>query len=75
MSLRFQRPSEPDEAAIVEPMTPMFQGMLDTGAAALRAILGPEMQSRAATAPVEPEVPTPRRDGDFADLPSINLLA
>jgi hypothetical protein len=74
VSLRFQLPSNPAEAALVEPMTPMFQTMVDTGAAALRAILGAEMQSRAATAPVEPELPTPRQDGDFADLPSIQLL-
>jgi uncharacterized protein YndB with AHSA1/START domain len=74
VSLRFQRLSDPREAAIVEPMTPMFQGMVDTGAAALRALLGSEMQSRAAAAPIEPELPSPRPDGDFADLPSIRMV-
>ncbi len=75
VSLRFQRPSEPDEAALVEPMLPTFQAMVDAGSTALQAIVGSQMQSRVATAPVEPELPTPRKDGDFADLPSINLLA
>ena len=75
VSLRFQRPSSRDEVALVEPMTPTFQGMVDAGAAALRTIVGTEMRSRSAAAPVEPELPTPRKDGDFADLPSIKLLA
>ena len=75
VSVRFQLPSNSDEAALVEQMKPMFQTMVDTGAAALRAILGTEMQSRAATAPVEPNLPTPREDGDFAGLPRIEYVA
>ena len=74
VSLRFQRPSNADEAAIVEPMLPMFQGMVDTGAAALRALRGEEMQSRAAAAPPEPELPTPDPKGEFADLPAITYV-
>ncbi len=75
VSLRFQRLSNPEEAAIVEPMTPMFQGMIDAGAAALRALLATEMGVRAATVAAEPELPTPDPNGDFADLPPIRILA
>ncbi|HET9851922.1 MAG TPA: DUF2652 domain-containing protein [Candidatus Limnocylindrales bacterium] len=75
VSLRFERLTNPAELAIVEPMAPMFQGMVDAGAAALRTLLGTEMQTRGATAPPEPQLPTPRKDGEFADLPPITYLA
>lgn len=74
VSLRFQRLSDPAEVAIVEPMAPMFQGMVDTGAAALRALLGSEMPKRAAAAPPEPDVPAPKPDGVLSDLPSIVIV-
>jgi uncharacterized protein YndB with AHSA1/START domain len=68
ISLRFQRPTNPDEAALLEPMQPMFQGMIDAGAAAPRALLGDEAPARAAAAPPEPDVPTPKPDGVLSQL-------
>jgi uncharacterized protein YndB with AHSA1/START domain len=71
ISLRFRRPADPGEAAIVEGMAPMFQGMIDTGAATLRALLDGEMRARAQAAPLEPDVPTPKPDGVLADLAAV----
>ena len=68
VSLRFQTPSNPDEIALLEPMKPMFQGMIDTGAAALRAVLARTVPARQEAAPSEPELPDVRADGVLAAL-------
>ena len=68
VSLRFQTPSNPDEIALLEPMKPMFQGMIDTGAAALRALLATTVPARQGAAPSEPELPDVRADGVLAAL-------
>ena len=63
-----------EERALLEPMAPMFEGMMAAGSASLKALLATEMQVRAATAPVEPELPRPKPGGEFADLPPIQLV-
>ena len=74
MSLRFQNPPTAEERALLQPMKPAFEGMVAAGSAALKALLSKEMEARAADAPPEPALPTPKPDGDFADLPPIRLL-
>jgi len=71
ISLRFQRPADPAEAALLEPMAPIFQGMIDTGAARLRVVLNDEMEARAEAAPTEPDLPAPKADGVLADLAAV----
>ena len=46
----------------------MFQGMIDTGAAALRALLATTVPARQEAAPSEPELPDVRADGVLAAL-------
>ena len=75
IGLRFRNLPNPEEAAAIEPMKPMFQGMVDAGAAALRALLAQVGPARADAAPREPAMPKPRPDGQFADLPPIRMLA
>jgi uncharacterized protein YndB with AHSA1/START domain len=74
ISVRFQQPN-PDDAAILEPMIPMFQGMVDVGAAALRELLANEGPARADATPPEPELPKPDPVGAFANLPPIRILS
>jgi hypothetical protein len=44
------------------------------GSAALKALLAQDAVTRAAAATPEPQLPTPRRDGEFADLPPIQYV-
>jgi hypothetical protein len=71
ISLRFRRPADRAEAALVEPMAPVFQGMIDTGAAKLRSLLDEATQARAEAAPDEPDLPAPKADGVLADLAAV----
>ena len=69
--MRFAPPETDRETAILTQMIPMFEGMFAADRAALRALLDAKVAERAARGS-EPDVPTPRPDGDFADLPLVS---
>jgi uncharacterized protein YndB with AHSA1/START domain len=69
VSVRFGRPESPEDVALIEPMAPMFEGLLTAGSAALRSILEREVRSRGEVARQEPPLPAPRPDGILAGLP------
>jgi hypothetical protein len=67
--MRFAPPDTERELAILTQMRPMFEGMFAADRAALRALLDAKVLERA-TRGAEPDLPSPRPDGDFASLPA-----
>jgi uncharacterized protein YndB with AHSA1/START domain len=74
ISLRFRTPESARDRALLEPMKPMFEGLMVAGSAALTALLAKDALTRAAASTPEPQLPTPRKDGEFADLPPIQYV-
>ena len=68
ISLRFGRPATAVEAELLEPLAPMFEGMIAAGSAALQALLAREAEVRSGAAPREPALPEPKEDGVLAGL-------
>jgi uncharacterized protein YndB with AHSA1/START domain len=74
ISVRFRTPETPEEAARLEPLKPMFEGLMAAGAAALHALLAADTSTRAMNARPEPDLPAPRSDGDFRNLPPLQIV-
>jgi len=70
--VRFAKPRSARDLAVLAPMTPVFQGMVDAGAAAVRTLVATEARTREAAAPPEPDLPTVRADGVLAGLPAVS---
>ncbi len=66
--VRFAKPRSAKDQAMLGPMAPIFQGMVDAGAAAIRTLVATEARAREATALPEPPIPTPKADGLLAAL-------
>ncbi len=66
--VRFARPRSAKDQAVLLAMTPVFQGMIDAGAAAIRTLVATEARAREAGAPVEPPMPAPRPGGVLAEI-------
>ncbi|HYL40124.1 MAG TPA: DUF2652 domain-containing protein [Candidatus Binatus sp.] len=66
--VRFAKPRSAKDQATLDPMRPVFQGMVDAGAAAIRTLLATEARARASEAVAEPAIPAPRADGVLAGL-------
>ncbi|HEY2916377.1 MAG TPA: DUF2652 domain-containing protein [Candidatus Limnocylindrales bacterium] len=65
--VRFAKPKSVKDRAMLVPMRPIFETMIETGAAALRTLVANEARSRAAERPQEPELPAARPDAPFAE--------
>jgi len=74
VDVRFAKPKSAKDRAVLEPMAPIFQGMVDAGAAAVRTLVATEARARAAEDSVEPELPAPKRDGLLAAAGPLQLL-
>ena len=72
--MRFAAPETDRERAILDQMLPMFQSMFDADRVALQTLVASKLRERGERG-AEPELPTPRPDGRFANLPSIRMLA
>ncbi len=66
--VRFAKPRSAKDRAALAPMTPIFQGMIDAGAAAIRTLVATEARARQAATPPEPPLPMPKADGLLAGL-------
>jgi len=66
--VRFAKPKSAKDQAALAPMTPVFQGMVDAGAAAVRTLVATEARARTAGRSPEPEVPGPSAGGVLAGL-------
>lgn len=66
--VRFGKPRSAKDRAALVPMMPVFQGMVDAGAAAIRTLVATEARARATAAAAEPSLPAPRSDGVLAEL-------
>jgi uncharacterized protein YndB with AHSA1/START domain len=73
--VRFAKPKSAKDAAALTPMTPVFQGMIDAGAAAVRTLVATEARARAAAAPAEPSLPAPKADGALAAIEAAPVSA
>ena len=71
--MRFARPESDHERTILEGMLPMFQGKFDSDRVALQTLVATKLRERSERG-AEPELPTPRADGRFANLPPIRML-
>ena len=71
--MRFAPPETERERAILAEMLPMFHGAFDSDRVALQTLIATKLRERAARG-VEPELPAPRPDGRFANLPPIRML-
>ena len=69
ISLRFGRPPSAEAVALLEPMIPMFEGMMAAGAAALQGLLAEEARARSEATAAEPDIPAPKPNGLFSELP------
>jgi len=72
---RFGQPRTAKELALVEPMKPMFEGLVAASSAALRSVLAADAESRGAEAAAEPGLPSPKPDGLFAELAPLEPVA
>ncbi len=75
VNYRFGRPKSAKDLAALEPMKPMFEGMIAASSAALRSLLPSEVAARTAGAAPEPDVPTPKPDGLFAEIGPLEVVA
>src|SRR5512140_1628535 len=66
--MRFGAPASRQEREIFEHALPTFEAPFAANAEALRMQLAAELEARAADAPPEPELPTPRPGAPFASL-------
>jgi uncharacterized protein YndB with AHSA1/START domain len=73
--VRFAKPKAKKDAEVMAAMLPVFQGMIDAGAAAVRTLVAAEARARAAEAPLEPAIPAAKRDGVLAGLEPIRIVA
>jgi uncharacterized protein YndB with AHSA1/START domain len=74
ISLRFGQPESAEDAARLEPLKPMFEGMMAASSAALKALLASEVAARVEAAPPEPDVPAPKPDGLFSEMAPISYV-
>ncbi len=58
--VRFAKPRSAKDQAALGTMRPVFQGLIDAGAAAIRTLVAAEARAREVAAPAEPPIPTPR---------------
>lgn len=72
--MRFANPENERERAILAGMLPAFHGMFDADRRALQTLIATKLRERGERG-AEPELPTPRPDGRFANLPPIRMLA
>ncbi|HEX8025045.1 MAG TPA: DUF2652 domain-containing protein [Candidatus Limnocylindrales bacterium] len=68
VSVRFAKPKSAKDRAMLEPMAPIFQLMIDSGAAAVRTLVATAARARAEGAAAEPAIPAARPDGVLAGL-------
>jgi uncharacterized protein YndB with AHSA1/START domain len=72
--MRFGAPTSKKERAILEQVSPGFDAAFAANGAALRDQLAAELEARAADAPPEPAVPTPRADAPFAGIQPLQIV-
>jgi len=72
--VRYGKPKASKDRALLEPMVPIFQGMIDAGATAIRTLVATEARSRAAQAGAEPALPSPKPDGVLAGIEPVAAL-
>jgi uncharacterized protein YndB with AHSA1/START domain len=72
--VRFAKPRTAKDAAKLEPMRPIFENMIEAGAAALRVQVAAEASARAATASSEPDLPAPGADAPFAGMQPLQVV-
>jgi uncharacterized protein YndB with AHSA1/START domain len=72
--MRFAPPETDREREILSGMQPMFEGMFDADRVALQTLVAMKLRERAARG-AEPDLPMPRPDGEFADLPPISMAS
>lgn len=68
--MRFAPPDTERELAILTQLQPIFEGMFAADRAALQTLVATKLRERAARG-AEPALPTPRSDGEFANLPAV----
>jgi hypothetical protein len=73
--MRIGPTKSPRDRAMLAQILPMFEPIFLANAATFRELVAKDLQARVAGAPTEPELPAPRADGEFADLPPIQYVA
>jgi len=73
--VRYGKPKGSKDRALLQPMVPIFQGMIDAGATAIRTLVATEARSRAAEAVAEPALPSPKPDGVLAGIEPAGIRA
>lgn len=68
VDVRFAKPKALKDRTMLGQMRPIFEGMIDAGAAAIRTLAATEARSRADAAAAEPELPAPKPDGVLAGI-------
>jgi uncharacterized protein YndB with AHSA1/START domain len=66
--------SAPD-AALLASVLPMFEPIFKANGEALAALVADDVAARKEAAALEPPLPSPRPDGEFADLPPIQYVS
>jgi uncharacterized protein YndB with AHSA1/START domain len=68
VDVRFAKPKGLKDRAMLDRMRPIFEGMIESGATAIRTLVATEARTRAAGAATEPALPAPRTDGVLAGI-------
>jgi uncharacterized protein YndB with AHSA1/START domain len=66
--VRFAKPKSAKDRAMLVPMRPIFQGMIDSGAAAVQTLVATEFRARDAAAGDQPPLPEPSANNPFASV-------
>ncbi len=74
VSLRFAKPRSAKDLARLEPLTPMIEGLIVAGSAALRALMSSAAMDSANDGAPEPPLPSRRPESVLADLPPITIV-
>jgi carbon monoxide dehydrogenase subunit G len=75
VDVRFAKPKGLKDRAMLSQMRPIFEGMIDAGAAAIRTLVATEARSRAEAAGAEPVLPAPKPGGVLAGIEPVGVGA
>jgi uncharacterized protein YndB with AHSA1/START domain len=75
VDVRFAQPKGLKDRAMLGQMRPTFEGMIESGAAAIRTLVATEARSRAEAAGAEPVLPAPKPGGVLAGIEPVGVGA